>query len=259
MEEQGLIRMTGVGPTLTDEGVRLALQVIRAHRLLERYLHDELRVPLGELHAAADKREHQLSPEQADRLEMRLGYPRHDPHGDPIPSEEGELAETETRSLLEWPIESPAVIVHLEDEPSAVFSQLMDAGLYPGMRIEILESGDRGFILWDGLREYSISSVAAGNVSVVKWTHPVHPPQLLTTLKVGHAAVVRGFNCEGLSRRRLLDLGLTPGTRITHLFDAGFGDPRAFEIRGAVIALRRAETDSIEIERVLDAEPEPAL
>jgi len=248
--------MTGDGAVLTEDGRRAALRVIRAHRLLERYMHDELGVPLDALHEAADKREHHISPEQVDALEIRMGFPTRDPHGDPIPTGAGELADLETTSLLEWAVEEPAVIVHLEDEPKEILSKLIDLGLFPGMQFEILEWGGNGFILWDGEGEYAVSSVLAGNIFVTGWSKPILPFEKLTSLSTGEAAIVRGFTCEGLSRRRLLDLGLTPGTTITHRFDAAFGDPRAYEIRGAVIALRQSETDSIEIEREFADHPE---
>ncbi len=256
MSRTGLIRMTGDGPVLTEDGRRAALRVIRAHRLLERYMHDELGLPLDALHEAADKREHRISPEQVDALEMRMGFPTHDPHGDPIPTGTGELTDQQTTPLLEWEIDEPAVIMHLEDEPKEILTKLVALGLHPGMQFEILESGGNGLILWDGEREYAVSSVLAGNVFVTGWSQPILPFEKLTSLSPGETAVVRGFTCEGLGRRRLLDLGLTPGTKITHRFDAAFGDPRAFEIRGAVIALRQSETDSIEIERELVDFPE---
>jgi DtxR family transcriptional regulator, Mn-dependent transcriptional regulator len=91
MEARGLIRTTGTGLALTSSGQEIAVRVIRAHRLLERYLADELRMPLEAIHAAADRQEHAVTPEEAGALEARLGYPTHDPHGDPIPNADGQL------------------------------------------------------------------------------------------------------------------------------------------------------------------------
>ena len=82
------------GVTLTAEGEQVALEVIRHHRLLEQYLAETLGVPLEDVHAEADRLEHALSEELEARIDRSLGYPTHDPHGDPIPD-----------ANLEWPPE----------------------------------------------------------------------------------------------------------------------------------------------------------
>ena len=89
MQAQGLVEPQGQEFRLTADGERMALQVVRAHRLLERYFADEARLPLPEIHAAAERGEHSLTPAAADRLSASLGHPTHDPHGDPIPTREG--------------------------------------------------------------------------------------------------------------------------------------------------------------------------
>jgi DtxR family transcriptional regulator, Mn-dependent transcriptional regulator len=73
------------GVRLTASGRRFALEVVRHHRLLETYLHDELGVPLDRIHVEADALEHALSEELEDRIAAKLGHPTHDPHGEPIP------------------------------------------------------------------------------------------------------------------------------------------------------------------------------
>ena len=80
------------GATLTDDGTKIALEVIRHHRLLEQYLAETLGLPIDALHAEADRLEHVLSEELEARIDQALGYPTHDPHGDPIPNKD-----------LEWP------------------------------------------------------------------------------------------------------------------------------------------------------------
>jgi DtxR family Mn-dependent transcriptional regulator len=80
------------GVRLTAEGRRVALEVVRHHRLLETYLYDELGVPLDEVHAEAEALEHVLSEELEERIAAKLGHPTHDPHGEPIPGADGELA-----------------------------------------------------------------------------------------------------------------------------------------------------------------------
>jgi DtxR family Mn-dependent transcriptional regulator len=250
MEERGLVQSTGPGLRLTATGRELAVRVIRAHRLLERYLADELGMPLEEIHAAADRREHSLTAEEADELDARLGYPRRDPHGDPIPTRAGALESVEGTALTDWPVGRPAKIVHVEDEPPEVMAEVAAAGLVPGMQIEVRRVGADRLALWDGERERELAPVAAANVYVAELPHPVRPPLKLSALKPGESARVVALRCEGFERRRLLDLGLTAGTVVECAFPSPAGEPMAYRVRGATIALRREQADKIEIEPV---------
>ena len=249
MEAAGLIRTTGAGLALTSSGQEIAVRVIRAHRLLERYLADELKMPLEALHAAADRREHTLTVEETAELEARLGYPSHDPHGDPIPQRDGSLATVGGRvALTEQPVGQPAVIVHLEDEPPELFRQIAATGFEPGSRVEVLERSAKQIIVWDGERECLLTPVAAGNIFVAPLPQPAAPPIRLTALGPGTRGHVVALRCTGLTRRRLLDLGVTPGTVIEHALTSPLGEPTAYRVRGALIALRAEQANQIEIE-----------
>ncbi|MGD2153450.1 MAG: iron dependent repressor, metal binding and dimerization domain protein [Gemmatimonadales bacterium] len=250
MEEGGLVQSTGPGLLLSPAGHRTALQVIRAHRLLERYLADELRVPLEEVHATADRREHTLSAEEVDELEAQLGYPQQDPHGDPIPTSSGTLERVESTALTDWPVGRPARVVHLEDEPPEALAGVIAAGLALGMQIEVRRISQERLVIWDGERERELAPVFASNVFVTGLPHPVQPPQKLSSLEPGQAGRIIALRCEGLSRRRLLDLGLTPGTVVECSFPGPLGEPTAYRVRGALIALRKEQGDEIEIEAV---------
>ena len=120
---------------LTPDGRREALRVIRIHRLWERYLADETGLDAREWHAHAERREHGTSEQQAAALAATLGHPRYDPHGDPIPTPSGELPPHQGVPLTQLTPDQTAEIVHLEDEPDAVFAQIVAAGLVPGMRV----------------------------------------------------------------------------------------------------------------------------
>ncbi len=253
METGGLVQSTGAGVRLSADGRKLARRVIRAHRLLERYLADELRMPLEEIHATADRREHVLTEEEVDALEAQLGYPQIDPHGDPIPSSSGALEKVEATALTDWPPGRPAKIVHLEDEPPEVMAQIVAAGFAVEMQIEIVEAGERRLLIWDGERERALTPVVASNVFVAELPHPVRPPIKLSSLKPGESGRVVALRCEGFNRRRLLDLGLTPGTTVECAFPGPMGEPTAYRVRGALIALRREQGDEIEIEPVAAA------
>lgn len=250
MEAHGLIRTTGAGIALTSSGQEIAVRIVRAHRLLERYLADELRMPLEAIHAVADRREHSVTHEEAAELDARLGYPTHDPHGDPIPKPDGRVASVEAVALSDQPIGHPAVIVHLEDEPPELFRQIVAAGLEPGMRIEVLDASAKQLVIWNGDREHMLSPVAAGNVFVAPLPQPAAPIVRLTALEPGTQGRVVALRSRGLTRRRLLDLGMTPGAVIERAFTSPFGEPTAYRVRGALIALRVEQANQIEIERL---------
>ena len=99
METQGLLESRGANLHLTTQGERWALHVVRAHRLWERYLTDEARMPLKRIHGESERREHSLTEAQLNDLDAALGHPTRDPHGDPIPTREGTLLKAEGMPL----------------------------------------------------------------------------------------------------------------------------------------------------------------
>lgn len=250
MEASGLVHTTGAGLALTAAGRELAVRVVRAHRLLERYFADELQLPLAAIHEAADRQEHGMTVERAAALETRLGYPTHDPHGDPIPGADGHVPPDRGVSLTEQPVGEPGVIVHVEDEPPVLFRQIAAAGLEPGMRVEVIDALPGQLVIWDGDREHVLSPVAAGNVFVSPLPAPRAPVMRLTALAPGAAGRVVTVRARGLARRRLLDLGVTPGAVVERAFTSPFGEPTAYRVRGALIALRDEQAGQIEIEPV---------
>ncbi|MFQ5595354.1 MAG: FeoA domain-containing protein [Anaerolineae bacterium] len=252
MEDQGLLHSTGEGLRLTPPGHGWALQVVRAHRLWERYLADEVGLPLSDIHAAAEEQEHHLTPTELDTLEADLGYPRRDPHGDPIPTAGGELEPYPGKPLVDWPVGEPAQIVHVEDEPETILTQIVAEGLLPGMVVEVLESGEHGLHLNMDGDECWLAPVVAGNIFV-----DTPPPQSmlpadaerLSTLQPGEKATVLALESKGLTRRRFLDLGLTPGVTIECALPGMFREPKAYRIRGTLVALRREQADQIWVQQ----------
>jgi len=238
---------------LTSSGRSYALQVIRAHRLWERYLADETNVEEVEIHQRAEKAEHLLTPTEADELDARLGYPRFDPHGDPIPTADGEIEDGEGMLMTRWPLDEPGRIVHLEDEPYEVYQQLMVEGLHLGEDVRILDRSPTEVRFFTEEREYILASVVAANItlaSVPEESVVKGPYRLLADLEEGSRGVVKGLDeaCRGLTRRRLLDLGFTPGAEIVADLTGPFGEPRAYRVRGTKIALRREQAEMVLIE-----------
>ena len=241
MQQQGLVVAHGQEFHLTGEGERVARQVVRAHRLLERYFADEARLPLRQIHAAAERGEHALTPAQVDALSASLGHPRQDPHGDPIPGRDGEIAPAGDTPLTAWPLEQFGRITHLEDEPPLAYAQILSEGLRIGQVIKIVESGPQRVMLTDGENEYRLAPAVASNVFVSP--APAWANSGLTTLadlQEGQAADVVSLDasCQGFSRRRLMDLGFTPGARLQPSLSTFAKDPRAYRVRGTLVALR---------------------
>src|ERR1700722_13591 len=116
LEELGLITHVPYrGVRLTEAGRRIALEVIRHHRLLESYLAEVLGMPWDRVHAEAEVLEHVLSDDLEELIADKLGHPTVDPHGDPIPTVEFELHEGETCGLVELPIGAEARFVRVSD------------------------------------------------------------------------------------------------------------------------------------------------
>lgn len=252
IEAKGLLTARGDGLYLSNEGHRWALQVVRAHRLFERYLADETSLPLEELHQHAHRLEHKLSPQELDKLDADMGYPAFDPHGDPIPTAEGVLAVIDSQSLVEWPPNKPAQVVHIEDEPPEVFAQIMAEGLALSTMVTVVESTPRRIVLEANDVEHVLAPVVAANISVRELPEaaPTVSFERLSSLKVGQKARVAALDntCQGLTRRRFLDLGITPGVRIEPVMQSAFGEPIAYRVRDTLIALRRDQSDLILIE-----------
>ena len=254
LTRMGLVRMEPDGPALTQEGARSAVSLVRTHRLWERYLADRTGVPATEWHEQAERMEHALSPEQTDALELRLGHPTWDPHGDPIPDASGDLPPAPGVSLIEIDPGCTVEIVHLEDEPRETYNALLDDGLVLGGRLEVVARADGGIRVRAGGREWTMDPLASRNVSVrqlPEGERAAPPSMTLEEARLGEPVRVVEISraCQGPERRRLLDLGLVRGTEVTAEFASAAGDPVAYTIRGALIALRRRQASWVAVER----------
>lgn len=257
VEARGLATRDGVQLRLTAEGRTWALHVIRAHRLWERHLAEETGVRQEDWHEHAERREHQMSPEEADALAARMGHPRYDPHGDPIPTSEGELPPFQGLPLPELRPGKFGTIVHVEDEPRAIYAQLVAEELHPGMRVEMVECSPERVRFWAEGDEHVLAPVVAANVTFVPLPEEddAHGPfESLASLEPGEAGRVMRIaaSCRGLQRRRLMDLGLVPGTDVRAEMKSNGGDPTAYRIRGTLVALRQDQAKQVHISRVLE-------
>lgn len=254
MQRAGLVAVADGRIVLSSQGRTYALEIIRAHRLWERYLADETGVDPVRWHALAEQREHALSPVEADELARRLGNPRFDPHGDPIPTADGEMPKEPAVPLSQLTEGELARVVHVEDEPDAVFAQLIALGVYPGMELRVVgKSQERLKAESDG-RTLDLSQLTAANVSVARIEEEEklqlqEAKETLAELRTGEAALVARISpaCRGLERRRLMDLGILPGTRVEYDRRGLTGGLTSYVVRGTRIALRDEQARLIAI------------
>lgn len=128
------------GVALTRAGKRIAIEVIRHHRLVETYLHDALGVPWDEVHDEAEKWEHVLSEDLEARIDAALGHPTNDPHGAPIPTATLELVEPDWPPLARLGAGTKAVVAEVSDEDPDLLRYVGGLGLYPGTAFEIISA-----------------------------------------------------------------------------------------------------------------------
>jgi DtxR family Mn-dependent transcriptional regulator len=253
LEAHELLTFEGGRLRLKPTGRELALQVVRAHRLWESYLAEETGVAAGEWHQRAEKQEHLLTPQQTEALASRLGHPTRDPHGDAIPGTDGALEGELGQSLNSVAAETPVLITHLEDEPETIYQQLLALGLRPGMRAFVIEKTDTRIRFWVDGHEHILAPLLAESVSVRPLpefrTADLIEEEYLSGLQPGARARVVDLSpaLRGPERRRLLDLGLVPGTLVEVDMVSPAGDPTAYRVRGSVVALRREQANLIRV------------
>lgn len=253
--ELALAQASGEGFHLTGQGREYALHIVRTHRLLERFLADRTGVEPADWHTEAERREHSFSPADTESLSARLGHPLFDPHGDPIPTARGELPPLTGLPLTALKARDIASIVHLGDEPREVFEALTAIGLSPQMLVRVLEAGSGQVRFEAGGRELALPPVVARNITVEPLPnadHVLESHQSLAEVAEGEEVRVLGIHpgLQGPQRRRLLDLGLVPGTLVEAELESAGGDPVAFRVRGALIALRKEQARWILVDRV---------
>lgn len=254
MQTHGLVQLTGEQLQLTPDGRAYALHIVRAHRLWERHLADETGLGERRWHAQADQIEHALTPTDTDALAGRLGYPLQDPHGDPIPTMRGEIAGLRGQALTTLPPGKTARITHLEDEPEAVYAQLVAEGFYPGMLVQVLDQSQERVRVWAAGDEHLLAPIVAATIAVEPVAQPVAvaAAESLADLTPPDRGRIREISprCRGAERHRFLDLGIVPGTVVAAELLSPSGDLTAYRIRDTLIALRREQASLISIERM---------
>jgi len=154
------------GVTLTAKGEKIALGILRRHRLAERLLVDILNVEWSSVHENACKLEHALTKEVIMLLEKRLGYPKFCPHGNPIPSEHGEIEDEENYPLPEANINETRIVARITDEKREKLLVLASKGIKPGVTVRVVERKPFSMVLYVAGKKCSLNLDVASSVSV---------------------------------------------------------------------------------------------
>lgn len=235
---------------LTEEGRVYATRLIRSHRLVEKHLALNTGYDKKEWHEIAEKREHDYDDQSVLQLSRSLGNPLFDPHGDPIPSIDGMIVMPEGNPLAEFPVNVPAKIVHIEDEPKYIYEQLLKEEIHLGSELIIKKKSKNSTTFFCEGRTIKIPNIVANNLTV----YPLPEGSVidesvfrLSELKEDAEVSIVGISseCVGSKRRRLLDLGFVKGSDIKIGLISPMGQPIAYVVRGASIALRKEQAELI--------------
>jgi DtxR family Mn-dependent transcriptional regulator len=240
---------------LTESGRSRAIELLRAHRLMETYLARKAGLPADELHEKADQAEHELTHAGINELADALKRPRFDPHGDPIPERDKAWHDVDQVPLIQAETGMQARIAHIEDEPVEDFEQLNQLGLALELPIRVVEQTGKETTIELAGEKICLNTSLASHIEVIPLTEEeTYPDALrrLASLKTGESGIVEFISaaCMGPERRRLQDFGLVPGSRIKCDFSSPFGSPTAYSLRGSTIGLRRQQARNVFIRRV---------
>jgi DtxR family Mn-dependent transcriptional regulator len=158
------------GVLLTAAGKKRALEIVRHHRLLERFLHDVLDYSWDEVHDEAERLEHFISERLEDRIAAKLGDPETDPHGHPIPERSGAVAVRKEVLLSRWACGVPAIISSVSDRDAPALREMERLGLRPGVSVTV-EAGARTasmrIRIGDGAQSVRLPQTLASGISVI--------------------------------------------------------------------------------------------
>lgn len=252
----GLLHSTDEALHLTNSGREYALKIVRVHRLWEKYLAEKTGFQQADWHYLAEKMEHNLTQADIDKLSTSLGNPMFDPHGDPIPTAQGEVAPVKWLPLPSYPVNKPGKIVHIEDEPGVIYQQILAKRILIGSHIMVNKSSNSEVIIISEGENHYFSPIVAANINVAPLSEEEAYEEnavRLSSLQSGEMAEVVSISqeCRGANRRRLLDLGILPGSSIQVDLKSPLRDPVAYRVKNTSIALRNSLADLILINKTI--------
>lgn len=156
------------GVELSEAGTKIALEIIRHHRLIEQYLAETLGLSIDAVHAEADRLEHVLSEELEERIDKALGFPTHDPHGDPIPDRRLKLDRSQLRTLASLEPGEEAVVQRVPSDDDDLLRYLKTLALVPGRKVKLRSAEPFGgpLTVRVGKSEHAISRELAAGIGV---------------------------------------------------------------------------------------------
>ena len=252
-----LAELKGEVVKLTYNGEEYARKMIRLHRLWERYLADSTEVSRTKIHKIAEKEEHILTEDKLKEVSAHVLNPRFDPHGDPIPTRSGLLPEIKGHSLLDAEQGKIYRVIHIEDEPYDNFNKILKSGIQLNETLKIIKkTTEEIHIQTSRGSSVVLDYQTALNLNVIEvddFGLERREQTTLADLEIGEEGIVKGISseCKGLKRKRMLDLGIIPGTIVKVELRSPTGDPTAYLIKNSLIALRKSQAKMIEIERHL--------
>ena len=252
-----LAELKGEVVKLTYNGEEYARKMIRLHRLWERYLADSTEVSRTKIHKIAEKEEHILTEDKLKEVSAHVLNPRFDPHGDPIPTRSGMLPEIKGHSLLDAEQGKIYRVIHIEDEPYDNFNKILKSGIQLNETLKIIKkTTEEMHIQTSRGSSVVLDYQTALNLNVIEvddFGLERREQTTLADLEIGEEGIVKGISseCKGLKRKRMLDLGIIPGTIVKVELRSPTGDPTAYLIKNSLIALRKSQAKMIEIERHL--------
>ncbi len=274
LQDQGLaIYRPYKGASLTPEGEGRAYRILRRHRLWEVFLVEKLGFEYTEAHEAACQLEHATPDAVADRLDLFLGHPAVNPLGQPIPRVKGTLLEHFLRPLAALSAGQRCHVIRREVSDAAQ-AFLDEQGVRPGAPLVVVATAENSLLVKVGETHISLARALAEAVQVEPQEMktkgaavtplPSSPDKEelemqeetqisivqvpLHELRVGQRGVVVHVAGKGPVRRRMLDMGLVPGTEVKVMRVAPLGDPVEFEVKGYRLSLRKSEARNITIE-----------
>jgi len=255
MKVNQLISFNNGNVKLTENGMDYALRIIRAHRLWEKYLSEKTGFDKKDWHDIAEKMEHKLNSTQTKELAINLGNPRFDPHGDPIPTEYGEVESLQGKPMPVFKDGTIGRIVHIEDEPDIIYKQILAEDLHIGSHVHIIENNEKRIVFHSEGEEYVLAPIVANNITVLELLKEEISEEntfRLSSLKENEVAKIIGISneCRGEMRRRLLDLGFVLNTKIELDLTSPMNNPKSYLIRDTAIAIRNEQAKYILIEKI---------
>ncbi len=249
-----LIQCDGDVLKLTNSGRDYALRIVRVHRLWEKYLAEKTGYDKSEWHEMAESKEHELNPEETNLLATQLGNPIYDPHGDPIPTNLGKIADVNGEFLSAMAVNFIGKIIHIEDEPDAIYKQIIAENIHIGSQIRVVENNKHRVVFYAEGEEFILAPIVAANITVAGLEKDEIIEEnivRLSSLKENEFAHILGISKEsrGDNRRRLLDLGFVKGTKISIDLMSPMRNPTAYLVKGTSIALRKDQASKILIKK----------